>query len=110
LKTEPSLQRRPNTPKPEQAPAKQQPLPAFERQASRGVIGRIFLGLFIIWNVAMIIWFVATLTQLGKTQTPTDDFEALGAALGSMIALRLIGTTWAMGSTILGIPALLTRP
>lgn len=63
----------------------------------RGFFGWLFLLVFIGWNVLMLLWMIAAMSQAGSN-----------AAAGG-VAFVLILIVWALGSVVTGILALLTR-
>lgn len=69
----------------------------YVEKRKRGFFGWIFLLVFILWNVFMVVWMAAALSQTGDN-----------AAAGG-IAFMILLIVWAAGSLVTGILALLTR-
>ena len=75
----------------------------------RGVIGKLLLWLFFIFN-GLMVW--ATISGLGGTgemmTTATSEAERGGMALGAALGFGFILIIWAAGAVILGLLVLLT--
>lgn len=75
----------------------------------RGIIGKIFLLLFWIFNGLMVWWLVAGLGASGDAiQNAASEAEKSGAAIGTAIGAGIIIIVWAAGAVILGLLVLLT--
>lgn len=79
------------------------------RKARRGPIGFLIKWTFILWNVLMIWWVVSGANAASHVATHSRAEEA-GRAAGTAIGVGLILVVWMVGSVILGILVLLTRP
>ena len=75
----------------------------------RGLLGKIFLSVFWIFNGLMLWWMIAALgTTSGGIASATSEAAKAGAAIGSAIGLGLILAIWAAGAIILGVIVALT--
>jgi hypothetical protein len=75
----------------------------------RGVIGKILLWLFFLFNGLMVWWVIAGLGGTGEMMTTaTSEAERGGMALGAAIGFGFIIVIWAAGAVILGLLVLLT--
>ena len=68
-----------------------------------GVFGWVSRVLLIGWNVAMLAWMIGGLGVAG-------DQSSVGGVIGAGIGITMIIVLWVVGTVILGIWALLTRP
>lgn len=75
----------------------------------RGVIGQLIKWSFVLWNILMIVWLVAGVSSASSVEVHSKAEEA-GRAAGTAIGVGLIMGVWMVGSVILGILVLLTRP
>jgi hypothetical protein len=75
----------------------------------RGIIGKIFLGLFWIFNGLMVFWLFGALVSTGDAiNSATDENFKAGAALGGTLATGFILSIWMAGAVILGLLVLFT--
>lgn len=75
----------------------------------RGIIGRIFLWLFWLFNALMLVWMVGGLGAAGDVAgSASTEAEKAGAAIGTAIGATLILGIWMAGAVILGLLVLLT--
>ena len=81
------------------------------RKAKRTVMGKVFLLLFIFFNILMVawIWGVVGATQ-DVMQTAGSELEEAGTAIASGIGTTMLVIVWVLGDIILGLPVLFTRP
>lgn len=76
----------------------------------RSFFGKCIKWLFILFNIAMLVWLLSYFGSLGElVQTAESDAEKIGTAVGGTLATSLLIFIWACGSIILGIATLLTR-
>lgn len=81
------------------------------RKPRRGFFGSLFKGLFIVFNGAMVIWLVGYMISIGELlDSTTSDAEQAGAAVGGTLGVGLLVLFWALGSVILGLLTIITRP
>lgn len=81
------------------------------RKAVRGFFGRVAKWSLIGFNLLMIVWLVSYGGQLGGMMDGAQsDAEQAGTAIGGGLGVITILFVWAMGSLVLGLWALLTRP
>jgi len=81
------------------------------RKAKRGVMGKIFKWLFILFNVLMLIWLFSYFSSVGEiTSGATSEAGQAGAAIGATIGTSMILGFWVFGDIILGLLVLFTRP
>lgn len=75
----------------------------------RGIIGRLFLILFWLFNILMLIWLIGGLASTSNTIAgATSEAQKAGAALGTAIGMGLILAIWAAGALILGLIVAMT--
>lgn len=80
------------------------------RKPKRGFFGRVFKGLFVLFNILMVVWLFSYFGEIGgMSDELTSDAERAGAAIGGTIGTGLILGVWVMGDIILGLLTLLTR-
>ena len=81
------------------------------KKAKRTVLGKVFLWVFILFNVLMVawIWGAVGVTQ-EAVQSAGSDAEIAGAAIGAGLGTTMIVIMWVLGDIILGLPVLFTRP
>lgn len=76
----------------------------------RGLFGRIFKWLFIIFNLVMVVWVVMGLVSVGDViNETTSEAEQAGAAIGGTIGVGILLFFWAAGDLILGMLTMFTR-
>jgi hypothetical protein len=75
----------------------------------RGIIGKILLLLFWIFNGLMAWWLITILGTTGsEISATTNENTQAGAALGGALAGWMVLSIWAAGAIILGLLVLLT--
>jgi hypothetical protein len=75
----------------------------------RGIIGRLFLFLFWLFNILMLIWLIGGLASTGDSfASATSEAQKAGAAIGTAIGMGLILAIWAAGALILGLIVAMT--
>jgi NADH:ubiquinone oxidoreductase subunit 6 (subunit J) len=76
----------------------------------RGVFGKTFKVLFILFNVLMAIWTVSYWGTVGQQINGyTSDIQRNGAAIGATLGTTFIIFFWAAGSAVLGLLTMLSR-
>tara|TARA_B100001123_G_C15302480_1_gene1021515 strand:- start:1627 stop:1959 length:333 start_codon:yes stop_codon:yes gene_type:complete len=81
------------------------------RKAKRTVMGKVFLLLFIFFNILMIAWIWAGVSATQDVmQTAGSELEEAGTAIGAGIGTTMLVIVWVLGDIILGLPVLFTRP
>ena len=77
------------------------------RKPTRGFFGKMFLWMFILFNLLMGWWFIAGMSAASKfVETAGNGASQAGAAIGAAMIIGL----WAFGDIILGLFVLFTRP
>lgn len=77
----------------------------------RSFMGKLFKGIFIVFNALMLIWLVGGMNAVGQLhQTAGSSAEQAGVAIGAGMGMTMILTMWVFGDIILGLFVLLTRP
>ena len=79
-----------------------------EVRGKLGIFGWMSRGLLLVWQVAMIGWFVNFSSKVAP-MVEAGGASGAGAAIGGGIGVTLILIVWAGGTVVLGIFALLTR-
>ncbi len=76
----------------------------------RGLFGKVFAGVFWLWNGLMVVWLVAAVLAMAE-QAPVAGSEAqqAGYAVGATLGLGLILALWAAGAVITGLLSWATR-
>lgn len=76
----------------------------------RGFFGKIFLGLFWVFN-ALMLWAViaGAGASVDTAQSYASDAERAGATIGTALGMGFLLFVWVAGAVILGLFALLTR-
>lgn len=76
----------------------------------RGVFGHIVKWVFILFNIAMIVWLISYFSDAGEIVTKSQsDAERTGAGLGMMFGTGFILIVWAIINVILVALVFLTR-
>lgn len=76
----------------------------------RGVFGTFFKYIFVLFNIAMMVWLFSYWgTVDDHIKSSTSNAARSGASIGAVIGTYLIVSMWGGGAVILGIFALLTR-
>ena len=76
----------------------------------RGVLGWLFLILFILWNALMVLVLILMIqTTNNFMQTVDAGAESSAAAIGAGSSLIFLIIVWALGSVITGLLAFVTR-
>ncbi len=78
------------------------------RKAKRGIFGKLFKWLFILFNILMVLWLWSYWSEIGK-MTTSSDAESAGKAIGATLGTGFLVSIWASGDIVLGILVLLTR-
>ena len=75
----------------------------------RGIIGKIVLLSFWLYNGLMVWWLVEAFRLTGEQMaSATTEAAKTGTAAGSVLATGMILAIWAAGAVILGLLVLLT--
>ncbi len=74
----------------------------------RGFIGKIFKWLFILFNILMLVWIIAGVSNVSGIET-ANEYEAAGAAIGTAIGVGMLIGLWVCGDLILGMFMFFTR-
>lgn len=81
------------------------------RKPKRGIMGKLFKWVFILFNILMIIWLFSYFAQVGElSSAATSDAEKTGAAIGATMGTGMLLGIWVVGDIILGLLVLFTRP
>lgn len=77
----------------------------------RGFFGKLFMVLFVIFNLLMLAWLISYWVQVAPmvTQKPEHSAAQTGAALGATLGTGFLIAFWAAGDIILGLLAFLSR-
>ena len=75
----------------------------------RGFFGKLFLGLFWIFNVLMLVWLIAYWRTISGEIGTGSEAAQTGAAIGATIGTGMLVFFWVAGAVILGLFAILTR-
>lgn len=77
----------------------------------RGFMGKLFKGLFILFNIVMLgLLVLMFMAGSDVASTAATDAEEAGAVLGAALGAGVILNIWIIGDIILGLFVLLTRP
>ncbi len=74
----------------------------------RGIMGKIFKWLFILFNILMFVWIIGGVLNVSGLET-ANEYEAAGAAIGTAIGVSMLVGLWACGDIILGMLVFFTR-
>jgi hypothetical protein len=75
----------------------------------RGIIGKLFLLIFWLFNALMLYAMIAGLGGAGEMMTTAaSDAERAGAAIGTAIGTGMLLMFWLAGAVILGLLVLFT--
>lgn len=78
-------------------------------QRKRGIIGKVLLLFFWLFNALMLWWLIAAFQISGEQlNAATSEAEKAGAAIGTALGTGMIIVAWAAGAIILGLLVLLT--
>lgn len=83
------------------------------RKPRRSVVGQIVKGLFIVFNALMVVLMIVSISSMAES---TRDFSRMsevqqaGTAIGVGLGVGFVLVVWAIGSVILGLFVLVTRP
>jgi len=80
------------------------------RKPKRSFIGKLFKWTFVAFNILMMAWLVGGFNNATKGYDSLNQAEQAGAAIGTGIGMALLLGIWVIGSIILGLFVLLTRP
>jgi hypothetical protein len=76
----------------------------------RGALGKIFKWAFVLFNIAMAVWFFGGLFSVGgQVANETNTARQVGGAIGVTLGLAMVLGIWLVGDLILGVLALATR-
>ena len=80
------------------------------RKPKRGFFGKIVIWAFWGFNLLMVLWIWEGTQSAVETSQGLSGAEAAGAAIGTGIGFTLLVIIWLIGTILLGIMAMLTRP
>lgn len=81
------------------------------RKPKRGIMGKLFKWLFVLFNLLMAFWVISGFLSIGEVVTTAEtDAEQAGAAIGGTLGMGMLLTFWVIGDIILGMLVLFTRP
>ncbi len=80
------------------------------RKPRRGIMGKIIVWVFWGFNILMAVWIYGGGKATVEQGEGLSGAEAVGHAIGTGIGMTALIILWLIGSVILGIMALLTRP
>lgn len=81
------------------------------KKPKRGIFGKLFKWIFILFNILMVVWlFAGFQTAAEVSSTAGSDAESAGAAIGTAIGVSFILGIWVVGDIVLGLFVLFTRP
>lgn len=81
------------------------------RKPKRGIMGKLFKWIFILFNVVMAFWLISYFLTAGEAvNTAGSDAEQAGAALGATLGTGMLLGIWVVGDIILGLLVLFTKP
>lgn len=80
------------------------------RKPKRGFMGKLFKWSFIGFNALMVLWLVTGLGNVSQGYDQLSEAEQAGAAIGTGLGVAFIMTIWVIGSVILGLFVMFTRP
>ena len=76
----------------------------------RGVFGKLFKLLFVLFNLLMLVWVVMALMLASDTiGAAGSEAERAGGTLGATVGIGLLLFLWAVGDVILGMLTFFTR-
>ena len=73
-------------------------------------IGRLSRILLWGWQIVIAIFFIIYMSEILPLLDTDSDAEMAGAVIGMGISWGLIGMVWFVGTTVLGLMTLFTRP
>jgi len=80
------------------------------RKPKRGIFGKLFKWLFILFNILMAIWVFSAFFSVGEViDTANNGAEQAGAAIGGTLAMGMLLSIWVIGDIILGLMVLFTK-
>ena len=81
------------------------------RVPKRGLFGKLFKWLFILFNILMAIWVFSYWGDVGDMMNNgMNDAQKAGASIGATMGTGMLFMFWVMGDIILGLFVLFTRP
>lgn len=81
------------------------------KKPKRGIMGKIFLWLFYLFNILMLVWLVGGMNAASDVvKQAASEAEKAGASIGAGIGFASILFVWVIGDVITGLLALMTRP
>lgn len=76
----------------------------------RGFVGKLFKIAFVGFNLFMIWWLVAYLTDVvPKVEQATSQAEKMGGQAGTIIGAAMLCIFWIAGALILGLFTMMTK-
>ncbi len=79
------------------------------RKPKRSFMGKLFKWTFVLWNLLMLAWLVGGLASASNVEA-TGAAEEAGRDAGIALGVGVILVIWTLGSVLLGLFVLLTRP
>ncbi len=80
------------------------------RKPKRGFFGKVFKGLFILFNILMLVWIIGGTNAAVETQQGLEGAALAGSQVGTGLGIAMILVLWVIGDIILGLLVLFTRP
>jgi len=81
------------------------------RKPKRGIIGKIFLWLFYLFNIFMLVGLIKGMGATSELiNNATTEAEKAGASIGAGLGFMSVLFIWAVGDIITGLLAFMTRP
>lgn len=75
----------------------------------RSLLGKLFLAVFGLFNVAMLIWLLSYWGSVGGNLFGASDAERMGSAIDTTVTTSIILAIWALGALLTGLLAMATR-
>jgi hypothetical protein len=75
----------------------------------RGIFGKIIKWSFIIFNILMLWWMIASVGTSTEGMEAMNEAQKAGTAIGAGLGAMMIMTVWVIGDIILGLFVLFTR-
>ncbi|KIM02562.1 MAG: seryl-tRNA synthetase, class IIa [Sulfurovum sp. AS07-7] len=77
----------------------------------RTIFGKIIKWTFILFNLLMLWWMIAGVGGAAvETSNLSNDAEQAGAAIGTGLGAMMVGSIWLIGTIVLGMFVLFTKP
>lgn len=80
------------------------------KKPERGIMGKIFLWLFYLFNLYMFGALVKAITAVANGSQAISEADKLGAFIGAGLGFSALLSLWVNGAIITGLLALVTRP